>query len=676
MTDEVARLHQPSAEVSADALKRAEEMIEREEGIQNRLTGWIGALVASVAVIMSLFHLYTAYAIVRPEHLRATHVAFVLLLTFLFYPLSRRFRHRIMWWDWLLAAAGVATAVYLIMGGDDFFDRSILPDDWDIAFGVLLIVLVLEAMRRTTGWVMPIVTGCFLAYAFFGPYLPAPWTHKGYEIPRLIGHMYMTLEGIFGTAIAVSSSLIILFTIYGAFLQYSGAGKFFIDFSFSAMGGKPAGAGRTVTLASFLLGGPSGSGVATTVTLGSVAAPMLAKVGYSREEAGGLLAAGGLGAIISPPVLGAAAFLIAEFLKISYLDVLLMAIIPTCLYYMTLFMMVEIDVRKFGVKQAIFEQVESAWSLSKKYWYHFLSLISIIAFMLLGFSAELSVFWATVVAFATSFLRRETALLPYELFVGKINIVRGLLDSGLRKALQGGSLAVLNVAATCAGAGIIVGVVTLTGLGLKFSSIVLAYAGGSLLLTAIYTALIVWIVGLAVPVTASYIICAVIAAPALIALKVPEFAAHMFIFYYAVLSEVSPPTALSPFAAAAITGGDPYKTTLQCWKYTTPAFLVPFIFVVDPAGSGLLLTGSFKALENADWGAIAATTFIAVASIASLVSGFQGWLYRQAPIMVRLMLIAAGFLLVYPERWSRLTAFALIAVAMIVQLIPRRRAIA
>jgi TRAP transporter 4TM/12TM fusion protein len=483
--------------------------------------------------------------------------------------------------------------------------------------------------------------------------------------------MYMTLEGIYGTAINVSSTLIILFTIYGAFLQFSGAGKFFIDFSFSVMGGKPAGAGRTVTLASFLLGGPSGSGVATTVTLGSVAAPMLAKVGYSKEEAGGLLSAGGLGAIISPPVLGAAAFLIAEFLKISYLDVLLMAVIPTCLYYLTLFLMVEIDVRKFGVKQAVFENVESAWRLALRYWYHFLSLVSIIAFMLMGFSPELSVFWATAVSAVTSFLRRDTALIPYEVLSLRTPVVRGILDSGFLKALQGGSMSVLNVAATCAGAGMIVGVVTLTGLGLKFSSIVLAYAGNSLLLTAIYTALIVWIVGLAVPVTASYIICVVIAAPALIVLKVPEFAAHMFVFYYAVLSEVSPPTALSPFAAAAITGGDPYKTVLQAWKYTTPAFLVPLIFVIDPAGSGLLLNGSFDALGKADWGAIAATTFIAVSSIVALVTGFQGWLLKDAAMPVRAMLIAAGFLLIYPETWSRGSGFALIALSLILQWLRR-----
>ncbi|HEY9531705.1 MAG TPA: TRAP transporter permease [Burkholderiales bacterium] len=667
MSAEVERLHQPAAEVSQDALRRAEEMVEQEEGVHNRLTGWLAALVATIAVAMSLFHLYTAYAIVRPEHLRATHVAFVLLLTFFVFPLARRFRHRVMWWDWLLATAGVGTAVYLIMGGDEFFDRSILPDTWDIVFGVGLVVLILEAMRRTTGWILPVITMGFLAYAFFGEYLPAPWTHKGYEIPRLVGHMYMTLEGIYGTAIAVSSTLIIQFTIFGAFLQYSGAGRFYIDFSFSAMGGKPTGAGRTVTLASFLLGGPSGSGVATTVTLGSVAAPMLAKVGYSKEEAGGLLSASGLGAIISPPVMGAAAFLIAEFLNISYLDVLLMAVIPTCLYYLTLFLMVEIDVRKFGMKDVQFKSVESAWSLAKKYWFHFLSLVSIIAFMLWGYSPELSVFWATMVSAATSMLRRDTALLPYELFTGRLPLVRGVLGSGLIQALKGGALAVLNVAATCAGAGLIVGVVTLTGLGLKFSSIVLAYAGNSLLLTAIYTALIVWIVGLAVPVTASYIICAVIAAPALIALKVPEFAAHMFVFYYAVLSEVSPPTALSPFAAAAITGGDPYKTTLQCWKYTTPAFLVPFMFVLDPSGQGLLLTGSFDTLANADWGSIALVTFTAAVGIMALAGAFQGHLFKRAPAWERLMLLVAGVALVYPKTLFDILGFGLVAIVLFTQ---------
>jgi TRAP transporter 4TM/12TM fusion protein len=661
----------PDVIVSTDALSKAEEFIEAEEGAANKLKGGLAVFLTLLAFSMSVFHLYTAYAIVPTQTLRPVHVGLVLSLSFLLFPVAKHFRHRIMWWDWLAAALSIAIVVYLIMGGDDFTDRNTAPAPWDIFFGIALIVLVMEAMRRTNGWIMPIITSAFLMYAVFGPYLPAPWTHKGYEIGRLVGVMYMTLEGIYGVAVDVSSSLIILFTIFGAFLQFSGAGKFYIDFSFSAMGGKPKGAGRTVVLASFLLGGPSGSGVATTVTLGAVAYPMLAKVGYEKNAAGGLLAAGGLGAIISPPVLGAAAFLIAEFLKISYLDVLLMAVIPTILFYLALFLMVEIDARKYGMGNTKFDKVDSVWNLTRKYWFHFLSLVSIVAFMMWGFSPVLSVFWATVVSFLTSFLRRDCALFSYDLFQGKGSITQHLFRSPFMKAMEAGSVGVLNVAATCAGAGIIVGVVTLTGLGLKFSSIVIDLAGGNLLLTAIFTSLVVWIVGLAVPVTASYIICAVIAAPALIKLGVPDFAAHMFIFYYAVLSEVSPPTALSPFAAAAITGGDPYKTTLQCWKYTIPAFLVPFMFVLDPSGQGLLLMGSSKALASANWWSIAQVSLTAAVGIAALAAGFQGWAFKRTTSIERLMLIVAGFALVYPSIVADVIGFGLVIVVIATQLLRR-----
>ena len=664
MSEPITPSPDTEATVSEEALLKAEQYIEEEEGAANLMTGWLGAFLTVVAVVMSVFHMYSAYAIVPTQALRPVHVGFVLFLSFLMFPIAKRFRNRIIWWDWLAALLSIGIVVYLIMGGDDFTDRNTSPNAWDIFFGIALILLVLEAMRRTIGWILPFITICFLLYAFFGAYLPHPWTHKGYDIGRVVGFMYMTLEGIYGVAVDVSSSLIILFTIFGAFLQFSGAGKFYIDFSFSAMGGKPAGAGRTVVLASFLLGGPSGSGVATTVTLGTVAWPMLSKVGYERNAAGGLLAAGGLGAIISPPVMGAAAFIIAEFLKISYLDVLLMAIIPTGLFYLALFLMVEIDVRKYGMGQTVIKKVDTVWNLTKHYWFHFLSLISIVVFMLWGFSPVLSVFWATVVAFLTSFLRPDSAMIPYDLFRGKGSIKQHLVQSKLVQALRAGSVGMLSVGATCAGAGIIVGVVTLTGLGLKFSTIVIDYAGGSLLLTAIYTALVVWIIGLAVPVTASYIICAVITAPALIKLGVPDFAAHMFIFYYAVLSEVSPPTALSPFAASAITGGDPYKTTMQCWKYTIPAFLVPFIFVLDPSGQGLLLMGSTTALATADWWMIARVTITAAAGIFAIAVGFQGWFVVKATAIERIMLIVAGFALVYPGPISNMIGFSLVFIAL------------
>jgi TRAP transporter 4TM/12TM fusion protein len=640
------------AELSQEQLQKVEEFIEEEEGRFNRYGGWLATFLAAVAVASSAFHLYAAYAIVRTDWLREIHVGIVLFLSFMLFPAATRFRHRLMWWDVIFALAAVACIVYMVAGGDDFSDRTTNPTTWDMVFGIALIALVIEATRRTSGWIMPIIIAGFIAYAFAGPWLPSPWTHRGYDVSRLVGHMYMTLEGIFGTAVDVSATLIILFTIYGAFLEYSGAGRFFLDFSFALLGGKPTSAGRAVVLASFLLGGPSGSGVATTVTIGSVAWPMLEKSGYKKDAAGGLLAAGGMGAILSPPVLGAAAFIIAEYLKISYLEVIKMATIPTVLYYFSLFLMVELDARKYGMSQAAFQVAESAWSLSKKYWYHFLSLVSIVVFMLWGFSPTLSVFWATVTAFAVSFFRRETAMVPKR----------------FAQAMQAGTTGVLNVAATCAAAGIIVGVVTLTGLGLKFSSIVLAYAGGSLALTALYTALIVWIVGLAVPVTASYIICAVITAPAMIALGVPDFAAHMFIFYYAILSEVSPPTALSPFAAAAITGGDPYRTTMQAWKYTMPAFVVPFFFVLDPLGAGVLL----KLPQGSTWFQVSWVVFMCFTAIAALAAGLQGWIIRKANWIERTLLVLGGLLVIAPTDLFDYIGLGMIAAAVVMQVVRAR----
>ena len=615
--------------VEAESLRKAEEFIEQDEGATNRLTGSAGLIVTCIAVAMSLFHLYAAYEIVPTLELRYTHVAFVLLLAFLLFPMASRFRDRIRWWDVIAGLTCVGILIYAIVGGEDFTDRATSPNRTDVILGVIFIVLLTEATRRTVGWIVPFISLLFIAYALAGPYLPPPWNHRGYGFDALVGHLFITLEGIFGVPVDVSATLIVLFTIFGAFLQHSGAGKFFIDFSMTLMGNKPNAAGRTVVLSSFLLGGPSGSGVATTVTIGAVAYPMMKRAGFEKNAAGGLLAAGGLGAIISPPVLGAAAFLIAEFLKIGYLDVIWMATIPTILYYLSLFFMVELDAKRYGVRGEPYVAEHSLGELSRRYWFHFVSLISIVVFMLWGYSPTTSVLYATGMVFLMSFLTRETAMMPKKLVT----------------ALKDGSIQTLTAATTCATAGIIVGVVTLTGLGLKFSAIVIDYAGGSLLLTAIYTALIVWIIGLAVPVTASYIICAVIAAPAMIKLGVPDVAAHMFIFYYAVLSEVSPPTALSPFAAAAITGGDPYKTTLQAWKYTLPAFLVPFVFVLDPQGLGLLM----KLPAGGSWVDIVLITLKTAVGLGALACAAQGWALRRTTASERGLLVLAGLFLVFPS---------------------------
>ncbi len=469
----------------------------------------------------------------------------------------------------------------------------------------------------------------FLAYAWVGPFLDlvglSVVAHRGYGLDRIVGTLYMTLEGIFGVPLDVASTYIILFTVFGAVLEHSGATRFLLDWSRAAFGRSHSGAaaGRAVTLAGGLLGTVSGSGVAVTVMLGSMSWPMLRRAGYPKDTAGAVLSAAGIGAILAPPTMGAAAFLIAEFLKISYLQVLMMATVPALLYYLSVFLMVEADSRRLGTRP-VEEAVAPLAELTRRSGYHFIPLISVVVLLIAGVSTFRAVFWATALAFALSFVRRETALTPRRAFA----------------ALDAGGRGVLSVAATTATAGIIVGVVTLTGLGLKVAGLIVTLAGGHVFLTVLYGALAVWLLGLAVPVTASYIIAAVMVAPAMINVGVAPVAAHMFIFYYAVLSEVSPPTALAPFAAAALTGGHPFRTMMLTWKYTLPAFLVPFVFTLDPRGMGLLLRGS--AID------VAWASGTAVIGVTALSAGFGGWMRRAATLPERALAVAGGVLLFYP----------------------------
>ncbi len=626
---------------------QVQEIIEKYEGRTRKLRGWRRGLVGVLAVGMSAWGLWSAVGVVPAQVMRMIHVGLLFALVFLLYPAVRAARPTVL--DWVFALAGVAAMVRILFDFDGFVERASFMDRWDVVFGVATILLVLEAARRTTGFLLPALAVISLLYAFYGTVLPAPWGHRGYDLERVVGLQYMTLEGIFSTPIAVSATFIILFTVYGAILEASGAGKFFVDFSLAAMGQKRAGPGRTVTLASFLLGGPSGSGVATAVTLGSVTFPLLRQAGYSREAAGAVLAAGGIGAVLSPPVMGAASFIIAELTQVSYLKVIQWAVVPTVLYYLSIFLMIELDARKLGERQVAIP-VQPLGALVRRYWFHFTSLVAIIVFLAMGFSAMWAVFWCIAVAVATSYLRRETMLTPPRLL----------------RALEGGAIAILPVAATCAVAGILVGIVNLTGLGLKFSGIIVQFAGGSLFLTALYTALALLVLGLALPITASYIIAAVILAPALKTVGVPEAAAHMFIFYYAILSEVSPPTALSCFAVSAITGGNPYKTMWITWKYALPAFIVPFMFVLSPEGMGLLLIGS--------WWQVAVAVVTAVAGIWALVAGAGGWLLHEASWPQRVLLAASGLLLIYGSPAADLAGLAGAAIALAWQAVERPRA--
>lgn len=683
-------------------VERVEEIVATVETPTRKFTGHLARFIGAGLVIMSLYHLYNVLATIPTQLFRATHVLFVLFFTFLIYPPAKRWKEKIPWFDWILALAGVASMVYIFVDFDEFVYRPVLPNQWDVLFGGMAIVLVLEATRRSVGLALMLLVVAFIAYALFGAYLPPPWDHRGFGFDRFVGQTYMTLEGIFGVPIDVSSTYIILFTLYGAILDQSGAGKFFVNLAFGLMGRRRSGAGQTVTFASFLLGGPSGSGVATTVTLGAIAYPLLKKAGYSKDAAGGLLSAGGIGAVISPPILGAAAFLIAEILRISYLEVIVMAIVPTILFYYSIVLMTELEARRFALQKVEIE-AESPLQLTLRYWYLLSSLVVIVIFLLLGFTAMMAVFWSIIVAVLLSVLRQDTAVVPrwvgvtmalgigasivlmlnnlvpretaglfamamlvLALLVALIRRDKEDVTRRLYQALEGGSKQVLNVAVTCAAAGIIVGVVTLTGLGLRFSDIIISLAGGSLFFTLVLAAIVLWILGLALPITASYIIAAVIVAPALIKIGVPEYAAHMFIFYYAILSEVSPPVGLSPIAAAAITGGNPFKTMMQAWKYTLPAFIVPFMFTLSPAGTALLFKGTPLDIL---W-----TTASAMVGLTALATGVAGWLVRPLTWIWRTPLIFAGLLLVYPEALQDAIGISIFLAVLLMQLVLQRRA--
>ncbi len=656
---------------------------------------WVAGALAFVLAVLALY--WTQYSIGTTTY-RAMFLGLVLALSFLLYPAWQKgaYRDRVWIVDWVLAAIAVAALVYLATHIEEVKTRATRPLELEIWLGGGLIVCILETTRRTTGWPLPLITIAFLGYALAGPYMPEPLDHRGYSVARIVGQNYLTLEGIFSTPLDVAATFIVLFTIYGAVLARSGAGTFFIEWAFALFGKRPSASapGRATVASGFLLGTVSGSGVATTVTLATLAWPMLKRSGYPPNVAGGILSASGIGALLSPPTLGAAAFIIAEYLDVTYLDVLVMAAIPTLLYYLSCWLMVEADARRLGVAPVRTSEA-SAWALTRAYGYHFISLGAIAVLLVWGLSAFMAVFWSIALAFALSLLRTNTrlsliegaaaggviALLAWVLgerasaavligmggatlysaamWIGaqREGAAVGAGATAMVEALVDGAKNVVGVAATCACAGIIVSVITLTGLGLNISGLIVAFGGGSLFLTILFAALAMWLLGTAVPVTASYIIAAVMLVPALTDVGVAAPAAHMFLFYYAVLADVSPPTALAPFAAAAITRGEAFATMMQAWKYCLPAFLVPFMFCLSPDGVGLLLMGDGA---NIVW-----TTLTAAIAVAALAAAFGGWIIAEANLSERVVAAAAGLALFYADPWFDAAGLALAAAAVV-----------
>ena len=587
--------------------------------------------------------------------------------------------------DWALAALALIACLYPVApmsfgdsggGFDGFLDRQGLLTTTDVVMGGILTLLILEACRRTTGLVVPAVCIGFLLYAYYGGYLPIDWpiSHAGIDFGQIVNGLYNDQSGFYGTPLAVCASYIVLFTIYGAVLDATGAGRFFIDLSFAAFRNSRSAPGRTVTLSGFLLGTVSGSGTATAVSLGSVSWPILKRAGYPRDNAGGMLAAAGIGAILSPPTLGAAAFIIAEYLQTSYLEVLLWATIPTLLYYFGILLAVEADARRFGVTEVEVTE-RSPWRLLARFGYHFLSLGVIIVFLALDIPPFKAVVYATLVAAAFGLVERLVSRrdpldpdsveqpLPQAMLTYAVALYRALA-AGIRSALP--------VATVCAAAGIITSVIVKTGLGQSLSSILVDAAQALtsneqavLIVTAVFAAVAILVLGLAVPVTASFIIAWVVIGPALQGLGVSGPETAMFIFYYSVLSEVSPPTALAAVAAAAITGGNTINTMWQAAKYTLPAFLAPLAFVITENGSHLLLEGSAISII---W-----TTAISMTAVAALAVVTGGWIAGAANRVERLLCVPAAGLLLYLQPLSIVVGMALLAAAVALNVVRHRR---
>jgi len=665
-----SRLGDPDRLEAATIDADAEELLAEydEERPARRLGPRLDLVVTAVCALTSIAVLAQIF---WPDpdgsqHYRMVFLAVVLPLTLVCYRGGRRRVARgepdnpgVL--DWALAAVALVAAAYPLVVFDEYILRSARPPVADVVFGALLLVLVLEACRRTTGWVLPAVCVAFVGYAYYGGYLPQNWTiaHRGFDFDAIVGTLLGGTDGVYGVPLDVAATYIILFTIYGAVLDASGASRFFIDLSFAAFRRSRTAPGRTVTLAGFLLGTVSGSGTATAVSLGSVAWPVLNRAKYPREQAGGVLAAAGIGAILSPPTLGAAAFIIAEFLKVSYGIVLLWACIPTLLYYLGIILAIEIDSRRLGTEE-VEQSTDSALRLLGRFGYHFASLGLIVLLLATQWTSPLkAVVAATALQFALSFLDPAHRLTPPRLF----------------RALAAGTRGVLPVVATCAAAGIIVGVVTQTGLGLGLADIVVGAAGSLtdnatvvLVLTVLFAAVAIMVLGLAVPVTASFIISWVIVAPALVDQGVALPAVAMFVFYYAVLSEVSPPTALAAVAASAITGGNAFRTMMQTWKYTLPAFLVPCAFVLTDRGSGLLV--------EAPLGDVAIALVAGVLGVAALAVVTGAWVFGPAGWPERILCAVAALLLLYLATPSVLAGAALLATAVAVHLVLRRRRVA
>lgn len=532
----------------------------------------IMTIVSLLAIGLSIFHIYTAgFGTLSSWDQRSIHVLWGILLIFLLFPFRKGEKFGIV--DVFFILLTIVTAFYMMIDSEAIQARQGAPDFNDTIFGTLLIILVLEATRRTNGLMMAGLGAFFLVYILFGQYFPGALGHNGIRYEKMIDQMFSGTLGIFGNPIYVSSTVLILFVIFGAFLMRSGGGQFFTNFSFATLGHRTGGPALSAVGSSALVGTITGNGAANAAITGSFTIPLMKKLGYSRRFAAAVEAVASQGGQVMPPIMGASVFIMAESTGIPYIKLALYALIPAVIYFLITAFIVYFHAKKLELAGIPKEELPDVKEILIKQSYLFIPIIVIIGLMIVGFSPMKAGFYAIIITFILSWVRKNTRM--------------GILD--VLAALEKGAKGTLTVIAACATAGIIVGAVSLTGLGITFSRFIIDLAGNNLLLLLIFTAIASIILGMGMPTVSAYVILSVLGVPALMDLGVNVIAAHMFVFYFGVMSGLTPPVAITAYTTAAISGSEPQRTALLSMRIGIGGIFLPFIFVYNPE---LLLQGS------------------------------------------------------------------------------------
>jgi TRAP transporter 4TM/12TM fusion protein len=634
--------------------QRGQEILEKFERTR-AYRGAAQALLGVFAVAASVYHLYYAYAhpFFALDH-RALHWFFMSVLVFALYPLSRKRSpwHRMSILDGVFLVASAAICIWLFLYSTPIMNRAGSYETLDVVLGSLMVLVVLEAARRSTGLAVSLIAVFFLLYALLGPWLPDFLSHKGYSIKRLSTYLALSTDGIFGVPLGVSANFIMLFILYGTLLRKTGAGEFFTDIAFALTGGTRGGPAKAAVISSTFFGMISGSSVANTVTTGSFTIPLMKRTGYPAHFAAGVEASASTMGQIMPPVMGAAAFIMAEFLGITYFKVCVAAFIPAVLAFFATFMQVHFRAVSLGLRGLDRSELPGIRETFARGWHHLFSIFALVWFLLEDYSPERAVFWAIAVTVVTSFFMtvfRKGSLKAFGL--------------GILEALRDGAVGSVQVAAACAAAGIIIGSITMTGLGLKFSSLVVDASRGYLFLALPFTMIACLFLGMGVPTTAQYIIITSLVAPALVDMGVLAIAAHLFILYFGTRADITPPVALAAYAGAGIARSDPWKTGLAAFQLGIAGFIIPFMFVYAPE---LLMIGS--------WPRILLAVLTAAFGVVCLAASVQRCLVIRATWYETSALMVAALLLIKPGWMTDVAGLLLFGLAFLSQFIRRKRA--